>query len=383
MRRRAKPAKAKVGAELPVARKSRKNEGSRVHDLEKRLADALEQQTATGEILRVIASSPPDVQPVLDAVAESAARLCNAYDAVIFRLDNGILRRVAHHGPIPAPPGFYITATRGRVFGRAVLDRQPIQVADAQVESEEFPETRTFARAHGFRTILSVPLLREGIALGTVDLRRTEMHPFTERQIALLKTFADQAVIAIENVRLFKELEARNRDLTEALERHTAMSEILRVIASSPTDLDPVLEAVARNAAQLCRAEDVAITRAEEDGLTILYSLGPDVTVRGRKLPHHRTATSRAIREVRTVHVPDLLADPDIELRPEFQRFGWRTGLAVPLVPRGRRARHHHCAPGRSASVQRSADQAARDLRRPSSHRDRERTALQGTAGEE
>src|SRR5262249_40033349 len=132
-----------------------------------------------------------------------------------------------------------------------------------------------------------------------------------------------------------KELEGRNRDLTEALERHTAMSEILRVIASSPADLDPVLEAVARNAAQLCRAEEGGITSARGGGLTILYSLGPDVPVRGRKGPYYRTARSRAIREVRTVHVPDLLADPDIELRPEFLRFGWRTGLAVPLVREG------------------------------------------------
>jgi two-component system, NtrC family, sensor kinase len=140
-------------------------------------------------------------------------------------------------------------------------------------------------------------------------------------------------------VRLFTELQEKNRALTEAhaqvtesLERQTATSEILRVIASSPTDLDPVLEAVARNAARLCQAEDVAIVRADEDGQTILYSLGPDVTLRGQKLRHLRTATERAIREARTVHVPDLRADPDIELRPEFERFGWRTALAVPLV---------------------------------------------------
>src|SRR5262249_10935423 len=146
--------------------------------------------------------------------------------------------------------GVVITATRSRVSGRAVLERQPVQVADAQAESEEFPEIHTLAREQGFRTILSVPLLREDVALGTIHLRRTEVQPFTAGQIALLKTFADQAVIAIENVRLFEELQEKNRALTEAhaqmteaLEQQTATSEILRVISQSPTDVQPVLDA--------------------------------------------------------------------------------------------------------------------------------------------
>jgi two-component system, NtrC family, sensor kinase len=342
MRRGAKPAKAKVAAKLPIARKSPRNEGSRVHDLEKRLAKALEreaealdQQTATADILRVISTSPKDLPPVLDAVAKSAARFCGADDGEIFHLLGEGLKVAAHHGPIPSPTGRVIPVVRGSVAGRAVLERRPVQVADLQEETRDFALGSALARESGYRTTLVAPLLREGTVVGTINLHRVAKNPFTDKQIALLQTFADQAVIAIENVRLFRELEARNRDLTEALEQQTATSEILRVIASSPTDLEPVLEAVARNAAQLCRAEDVAITRAEEDGLTILYSLGPDVTLRGRKLPLHRTATSRAIRDVRTVHVPDLLADPDIELRPEFRRFGWRTGLAVPLVREG------------------------------------------------
>jgi two-component system, NtrC family, sensor kinase len=282
MRRGAKPAKAKVGAKLTVARKSRKNEGSRVRDLEKRLAEALkresealERETATGGILRVISNSPTDTQPVLDAVAESAARLCSAYDAVIFRLDGDVLRRAAHTGPIPAPPGFAIPATRSRVTGRAVLDRQPVHVADAQAKSEEFPETRTFALEHGFRTILSVPLLREGLAIGTIDLRRTELQPFTETQIALLKTFADQAVIAIENVRLFKELEARNRELTEALAHQTGTAEILKVISSSPTDLQLALSALTEAASRLCGAYHASVYRVEDGRVSAAASYGP------------------------------------------------------------------------------------------------------------
>ena len=181
--------------------------------------EALERQTATAEILGVISSSPTDVQPVLAAVAESATRLCAAYDAVISRLDGDILRLVAHHGPIPTRPGLAIPATRGTVAGRTVLDRHTVHVADLQAEVEEFPEGSTIAQELGFRTILSVPLLREGVAIGSIDLRRTEVQLFNKTQIALLQTFADQAVIAIENVRLFTELQESNRELTTALDK--------------------------------------------------------------------------------------------------------------------------------------------------------------------
>ena len=202
----AKPAKAKVEAKLPVARKSRKNEGSRNHQLEKRLEEALEQQTATAEILRVISSSPTDVQPVFAAVLTSAARLCDAFDATIFQVDGNGLRLVAHEGPIPSTPvGAF--PLRGTAAGRAVLDRRAIHVPDLQAEVDEYPESSVLARSHGFRTVLNVPLLRGAEAIGSISIRRTEVRPFTDRQIELLKTFADQVVIAIENVRLFQELQ--------------------------------------------------------------------------------------------------------------------------------------------------------------------------------
>jgi two-component system NtrC family sensor kinase len=227
------------------------------------LTETLEQQTATGEILRVISSSPTDVQPVLDTVAESAARLCESLDSAIWRRDGDRLLLVAHHGGIVLGPvgEFSLPLVRGVVAARSVLDGQTIHIADVQAEVDEFPESSANARRQGFRTTLCVPLMREGVAIGVIALRRVEADLFTERQVALLQTFADQAVIAIENVRLFTELQARNRDLTETLEQQTATSEILRVISSSPTDLQPVFDIIAESAIRLCGAEVSTVTR--------------------------------------------------------------------------------------------------------------------------
>ena len=151
---------------------------------------------------------------MLDTVAVSAARLCESFDAAIWHRDGDRLLLVAHHGPIPIGPigEFSLPLIQGTVAGRSVLDGRAVHVADAQTEVDEFPESSENARRMGFRTILSVALMREGVAIGSIQIRRTEAQLFTERQAALLETFADQAVIAIENVRLFKELETRNSD---------------------------------------------------------------------------------------------------------------------------------------------------------------------------
>jgi signal transduction histidine kinase len=191
----------------------------KVEDRTKELTESLEQQTATSNILGVIAGSPTDVQPVLDAVAESAARLCDANDAQLFLVEGEQLRRVAGCGTIP-----YVTSvpsiSRSTPAGRAVVSKQTVHVADlaAEVESQ-FPASKERQQASGARTVLATPLLREGVSVGVINIRRTEVRPFTDKQIALLKTFADQAVIAIENVRLFQEIQDKNQQL-ETASRH-------------------------------------------------------------------------------------------------------------------------------------------------------------------
>ena len=269
-----------------------------VEGLRPALGEALEQQTATAEILRVISSSPTDLQPVLATVAEHAARVCGANDAQIFRVEGDVLCWAASHGPI-APYMEKRPINRGWVSGRAVVDRRTIHVRDLAAESDtEYPVAKADHRVTGHRTTLATPLLREGIPLGVIVIRRLEVLPFSEKQVRLLETFADQAVIAIENVRLFRETK-------EALERQTATSEILRVISSSPTNTQPVFDTIAENAARLCAARDAQVLRVEDDVLSLVSAYGSPSMPLVRAISRGH-AVGRAVIDRQTIHVRDM-----------------------------------------------------------------------------
>jgi signal transduction histidine kinase len=347
MRRGPKPAKSKAESKPPVARKSPKDESTKVRDLEKRLAEALrdksealEQHTATGEILRVIASSPTDIQPVLDTVAESAARLCESFDSAIWRQEGEQLRLVAHHGPIPAT---ILPIVRGTIAGRAVLEARTLHFANAQSEGDEFPESSVNARREGWRSILSVPLMREGVATGAIVLRRAEARLFSERQVALLQTFADQAVIAIENVRLFNELEARTLELTRSVGQLTALGEVGRAV-SSTLDLETVLRTIVSRAIQLSGTDGGSVYEYDEATEEFSLRASRDLPeayveqVRDARPRKGEGAVGRVAETREPVQIADI-SDPaayESRVRNTLLEIGLRALLAVPLIAEDR-----------------------------------------------
>ena len=294
------------------------------------LRESLQQQTATADMLKVISRSTFDLQVVLKTLVESAAQLCDAYNSAIWRPDGDWLLLVAHHGPIPAET---LPLIRGTVAGRTVLDGRAFHIADLQTEDAEFPESSENARSWGFRSLLCVPLMREGVAIGTIALRRREAQLFTERQVALLQTFADQAVIAIENARLFNELR-------ESLQQQTATANVLRVISRSTFDLKTVLNTLVELVARLCESDMAAIPRLIGSDLHQFASYGyaPDFQEfleRHPIVPGRGTATGRAALEGIIVHIPDVLADPEYTLTEGQRIAGYRALLAVPLMREG------------------------------------------------
>jgi GAF domain-containing protein len=333
MRRAGKRVKAKDGgAKLPVAKSSRNTESSRVRDLEKRLTEPLEQQTATSEILRVIASSPTDLQPVFEAIAQSAVRLCEAVNGTVHRFDGSQIHPVAlygmtpqalaaHHRVFPLPPG------RGTATGRAILTRAVVHVDIARDPDYEFTD---FVQA-GLRTVLSVPMLRDGQPIGAISVTREEGRPFSDSQIALLQTFAAQAVIAIENVRLFTETK-------EALEQQTATAEILRVISSSPTDVQPVFDVIVEHACRLC--EGVFANVVWFDGELMHYMAQHGFTPEAQEAvarlfparPTRASMSGRAILSGTVVYTEDARSDDDLSVsRALSELMGFRAQVSVPL----------------------------------------------------
>ena len=304
------------------------------------LTEALEQQTATSKILRVISQSQTDTQPVFDTIATAVVQLCRANSALVFTFDGTLIHLAAFfltnpgiaealHQRFPRPP------SRDTAVTRAILTRSVVAIPDVLVDREYVIGAHSLGG--GFRSVLAVPLIRDGDAIGGITVGRGEPGPFPDAQVELLKTFADQAVIAIENVRLFKELEARNAELTESLEQKTATGEILRVIASSPTDTQPVFDLVAQRAGRLCNAEVAVVSSF--DGkvieLAAIYGLVPEaVRIVRSVFPMEigaQTFTARAIRGSAVVHIADVLEEQSYDLKDFARAADYRSGLAVPI----------------------------------------------------
>jgi GAF domain-containing protein len=322
-------------------------ENTRLFEVEqaskRELTEALEQQTATAEVLKVISRSALDLQRVLDALVESAARLCDAYDAVIFQVFGDGMRLVAHHGQIPlaGPVGQHtVPLVPGLIAARAIIGRRTVHVEDVLADADEYPESRSHALQFGYRTALGVPLVHAGEAIGVILIRRPEVRPFTERQIELVNTFADQAVIAIENTRLFEAEQASKRELQESLQQQTATADVLKVISRSTFDLQTVLDTLVESAARLCTADTAAIWRPNGETFQFLAHYAFDteyrVLMESYAVPVGRgSVAGRTLIEGRPVQVADVLADPEYAVTAVARTGRYRTLLGVPLMREG------------------------------------------------
>ena len=308
------------------------------------LSESLEQQTATSEVLSVISSSVTDTQPVFDIIARSAAQVCNAQLCHVFRFDGELIHFAASHGyggeaievirrAYPIPPG------RASAAARAILNSAIEQIPDIEVDPDY--GHRNTAQMANFRSIVAVPMLQAGKPVGAIAIARTQSGYFPERQIDLLKTFADQAVIAIENARLLSELRHRTDDLSESLQQQTATADVLKVISRSTFDLQTVLDTLVESATRLCEADYAWVFQRKGDHLFWVASYGNDPETRAQirdyfkplKIPMDRgSVTGRAALEAKAVHVVDVLDDPDYTWKGPQKIAGYRAALGVPLL---------------------------------------------------
>jgi GAF domain-containing protein len=315
------------------------------HELNARtrdLSESLQQQTATADVLKIISRSAFDLKPVFGTIVQTASRLCEAEFALIYELhgdrykivaaNNAAEAFVRHAADNPLPPG------RGSLVGRTALERKPVHIPDCLADPEYL--SMDYQAVGQYRTMLGVPLLRAGQPIGIIGMLRTAVRPFTEKQIELVTTFADQAVIAIENARLFEEVQARTRDLQESLQQQTATAEVLKAISRSTFDLPAVLYALVETAVRLCGADKGTITRQKDGAFYRAESCGfsEEFMTLVRNAPvavDRHTATGRALLEGVVVHIPDIETDRDYSFR-EGQRIGdFRSLLGVPMLREG------------------------------------------------
>ena len=326
------------------AHKARKAPAARasIADLQRQLDqrtrerdEALEQRTATAEVLKLISGSTFDLQTVLDALVASAVRLCEAERGVVFRREGEFYKSVAYynyprefqefHESHPIPPG------RGTAVGRMTLEGKAVQIADVLADPEyTFTEAQKLGRG---RATLAVPLLREATPIGALALQRTEPRPYSPKQIELVETFAAQAVIAIENTRLLNELR-------ESLQQQIATADVLKVISRSTFDLQAVLETLTESAARLCEADMAAITRQDDTRYyyATTYGYPPELDDYFKNVAHapgQGSVIGRTILHRRTIHVPDVLADAEYTMGETAQKADLRTALGVPLLREG------------------------------------------------
>jgi two-component system, NtrC family, sensor kinase len=304
--------------------------------------ELLEQHAAITDILRVISDSPGDVQPVLDSVAQHTAHICEAQVVEIAIVDNEVFRLAASFGEAEwLSRDESLPLDRSTVTGRAICDLQPLHVADLQNTGDDFPLGRAIAVRHGVRTILSVPLIRQGRASGAIVLRRAEVRPFEEKHIALLTAFADQAAIAIENVRLFEAEQQRTQELTESVEQQTATSEVLHVISSSPGDLQTVFEAILGNAVRICEAKFGNLWLREGDKFRIVAIHGGSPEYREilfaepLVVPDAQSAMSRVANNREVVQIDDISKEPTYGMRMRIATIEIakaRTLVGVPML---------------------------------------------------
>ncbi|WP_158671943.1 GAF domain-containing protein [Bradyrhizobium guangdongense] len=305
------------------------------------LTEALQQQTATADVLKVISRSAFDLQAVLDTLTESAAQLCNADMAAMTRQDetDGFQHVTNYNFSVDwvkIAAGFRLRPGRGSLVGRVLLARKAVQIADVLADPDySYPEMQ---QAAGYRTLLGVPLLRSGEPIGVLFLARKVVEPFTDKQVELVSTFADQAVIAIENVRLFEEVQSKTRDLSEALMYQTGSANILKVIASSPTDVEPVLRTIVESACELCQAYDAVLVLKEGSDLVVRAHHGP-IGMGTQTWTDDRTSVSGfAIAERVPIHMHDVLSEEGANF-PVAQAMSrqdcCRTLLAVPMMSEG------------------------------------------------